>query len=157
MLPLARQFLGVDENYGPSVAVAVVQGSRDPTIAEVTDFYLAMDLMNPRWIPNFRRNLIHIPEAHWHLGIVLGVHRIGEHRVYNSVHRNQDKLTKHFQALVKANGPPTPNPFNKANPDKESQLVDVDDFPPYSQAEVNVITDERIEGFFTVELSRVVG
>jgi hypothetical protein len=153
---LVRQLFGVDENYGPSVAAAIAQGPTDPTIAEATDFYLTMDLTNPRWIPNFRRNLVHIPEARWHLGIVLGVHRIGARRVYDFVHRNQDKLTKYFQALAKASGPPAPEPFNDENSDDMSQPLDVTDFPLYSRTEVEVITDEHLEGFFTVELNQVV-
>jgi hypothetical protein len=153
---LARQFLGVDENYGPSVAAAVGQGNKNPTIAQATEFYLKMDLTNPRWILNFRRNLVHIPEARWHLGIVLGVNAIGGRRDYDRVQRNQDRLTMHFQALAKANGPPMPEPLNTDKSDNEPEPMNVDDFPPYSKAEVEVITSERLEVFFAEELDCVV-
>ena len=61
---LQRQFWGVEENYGPSVQSAVSDkiGAK-PTILQASQFYLSTDPTDPYLIPNYRGNIIHIPEA----------------------------------------------------------------------------------------------
>jgi hypothetical protein len=153
---LARQLWGVDENYGPSVAAAVGQGSKKPTIAQATSFYLSMDLTHPRWIPNYRHNLVYIPEARWHLGTVLGNIQIGGRRAYDRIQRNQDKLTKYLQAQAKAQGIPEPEASSEGESEDETQPMDEATFPLYSQTEVDVITNEYLEDFLSAEVVRVV-
>jgi hypothetical protein len=53
----------VEENYGLSVRDAMSNGEGNPTIYDATNFYLSNDITDPYWIPNFRCNLLHIPEA----------------------------------------------------------------------------------------------
>lgn len=127
---LQRQLWGVEENYEPMVRAAVSNGSGDPTIEQATDFYLGEDPCNPSWIQTYRRNLVYIPEARWHLGIVLGTCAIGNAKAYRLVREHTDEIE--------------PSPRTEAG------------FPPFNAAEVSVIVLERLQSFFDPELARQV-
>ena len=76
---LQRQLEGAEDNYSPSVRDSVsTEEGKTPTIEQATHFYLRDDPAHPRWILNFRRNIIYIPEARWHLGTLLGAHAVGD-------------------------------------------------------------------------------
>jgi hypothetical protein len=69
---LQRQLKGVHDAYAPSIKRAIAQSDEDPTIAQVTRFYLGNDPLDPRCIPCYRRNIIYSREALWHLAIITG-------------------------------------------------------------------------------------
>jgi hypothetical protein len=67
-----RQKAGLPNAYSPTVRTGIKQSPGPPTITEATIFYLGEDPTIPELIPYYRRNLLYIPEAHWHLGVVIG-------------------------------------------------------------------------------------
>ena len=129
---LQRQLMGVDENYMPPVRDAISNGRGTPTIEHATEFYLSIDPTEPDWIPTYRRNLIYIPEARWHLGIVMGKWSIGSAQSHSMIEKNTDLLLRDCDS----------------NSDGE--------LPLFNQTEVAVIVSESVEQFFEDELERVV-
>jgi hypothetical protein len=69
---LQRQKAGLPDAYSPTVHTGIKQSLGPPTITEATIFYLGEDPTIPELIPYYWRNLLYIPEALWHLGIVIG-------------------------------------------------------------------------------------
>ena len=67
---LQRQLAGVHDAYTSCVRTAVGKGKAKPTILDATEVYLSRGPTEPKFIPTFRCNLVYIPEAHWHLGVV---------------------------------------------------------------------------------------
>ena len=130
----------MEENYSPAVQAAVRNGEGNPTIADATDFYLTEDPTDPEWIPNYHRNLLYIPEARWHLGIIMGKFNIGQPRAYNGVHTNQDAIHARSKRLG----------------DDEHEGEDSREMPALSELDVWVIFSERIELFYKEELDEMV-
>ena len=156
---LQRQIAGVEENYSPSVMESV-SGSKDPpTIQQATMFYLRHDPCNPRWIQNIRRTMVHIPEARWHLGVLMGHNLVGDADAYNKVRANMDVLTAYAKAQAKA-GNKDANHDTKYDEEgwegDEDESVEPEVVPVFNDAEVQVIVDENLEDFFAPELERVV-
>ena len=89
---LQRQLQGVNENYRPLVEKAVAKGGKKPTLEQVTKFYLVRDPVDPRWIRTYRRNLLYISEARWHLGVVMGTIAIGDEVAYAALQDRTDVL-----------------------------------------------------------------
>ena len=134
---LQRQMHGVPSHYTPVVRRAVANGDREVTIRDATEFYLKHDPVDPRMIPVFRRNLIYIPEARWHLGIVMGVTKPDSVPSFNRIHKNQDRI---MEALQKG-----PNPSDDTG------------VPLLNATELEVLYEEKIHQFFDAEIKRVVG
>ena len=153
---LQRQLAGVEENYSPSVRESVSQGNGTPTIEQATHFYLRDDPTIPRWIPNFRRNLIYIPEARWHLGVVLGVHAIGDPQAFEQVRRNSDLITKNIQKQAENGARNLDTNDEQDNEYSDEEEIDSVDIPRFNDLEVSVIVNERLEKFFAPELELVV-
>ena len=156
---LQRQLAGVEENYSPSVMQAVSNGQGTPTIEQATHFYLRDDPCVVRWIPNFRRNLVHIPEARWHLGIVLGENAAGDPVPYGRVRTNMDVLARYAKQQAEEAGDDAVGDTNDEEDDEYADEAEIDpeSIPVFNEAEVQVIVNERLEKFFSPELERVVG
>ena len=160
---LQRQLQGVPDAYGPGVSNAMLdEGEKGPpTILQATQFYLSLDPTDPTHIPMYRRNLVYIPEARWHLCVVMGKTWPGFPDPYNRVLRDQDVLAKAFekenQAYEDEEDEESDDPSDVINKYFQD-LPDIDqtDIPVFSQTEVMVILNERLEAFFRRELSRVV-
>ena len=131
---LQRQLWAVQENYSPMVRAGVRNGEGNPTIKDATEFYLKDDPTDPEWIPSYRRNLLHIPEARWHLGLIMGVSKLGCSLAYNTVRHNQDLLDARVDASKVDNG--------------KVPLLEVLD--------LQVIISEHLETFFHKEIDLVV-
>ena len=131
---LQRQLWGVQENYSPMVRAGVRNGEGNPTIKDATKFYLKDDPTDPEWIPSYRRNLLHIPEARWHLGLIMGVSKLGCPEAYNTVRHNQDLL----DAKV------------------DDSNVDNERVPLLKVLDLQVIISEHLETFFHQEMDLVV-
>lgn len=143
---LQRQLWGIYDGYGPSVREAIpISRSATPnsdedeptiTILDATKFYLSEDPVDPALIPNYRRNLIYIPEARWHLGVMMGKHeKVGTGAYYNKVRDNHDRI------------------INALDEEDDSSEEGIALLRP---AEVEAIFDEELEDFFRPELARVV-
>ena len=131
---LQCQLWGVQENYSPVVQAGVRNGNENPTINDATQFYLKDDLTNPRWIPSYCRNLLHVPEARCHLGILMGVFTLGCPAGYHTVQKNQD----HIDLRVD---------MTKENTGK---------IPPLEVLDLQVIISKHLELFFKPEMDHVV-
>ena len=136
---MQRHKLGIPADYTPTVERAVSRG-RQPTIRDATRLYLEHDPVDPAAIHSYRRNVIYIPEARWHLGIMLGVIKIDNEEVFHDFHTNTDTMI-----LDRKTNPPNPIEHN-------SQGV-----PAYTRIETEVIINEGLEVFFKDELGIDVG
>jgi hypothetical protein len=136
---LQRQLSGVPDAYTPSVHRAIM-GSRDkPTIEAATRFYLSDDPTDPENIPNYRRNLLSVQEARWHLGRVLGnAPPLAEDEVhveyYNRFLEDHDSI----MAAINKHG---------------YEGYNEDGIPYLTQVERSAIERERLELFFVAELA----
>ena len=56
---------------------AVAQGGEEPTIKQVTKFYLKCDPTDHQWIRAYCRNLLYVPEARWHIRVMMNEIAVG--------------------------------------------------------------------------------
>lgn len=137
---LQRQYHGVHDAYTPFVCAGINNEVERLSIEDVTDFYLSADPADPTHIPLYRRNLLYLPDARWHLGFLMGVGSGSEEAAanhYNIVRENHDKIVASI--LEEGND-------------------DVDDPAkiPLNDTEIAAIISEGLENFFTDELAQVV-
>lgn len=66
--------------------------NRNLTIYDVTKFYPSGDPLNPQTIPIFRRNLLLIREARWHLAVLSGVADQNDTAYFTLTVEDQDTL-----------------------------------------------------------------
>jgi len=147
---LLRNLYGCPDAYGPVVREFIKSredkddedqdddDQDDITIALATEFYLTHDATHPKYIPNFRRNLVLIPEMRWHLSVLMNNIKLGDETSYNRIRDGHDTLMDRMRKKV------------VADPVEEGTI------PPFSKAEVKTIVDDRLEAFFELELQRVV-
>jgi hypothetical protein len=128
---LQRQLKGVSDAYAPSIAKAINPPDGEPTISQVTTFYLGNDPLDPISIPSFRRNLVYIREARWHLGILMKKVSVKSVEEFERSLHHQDVIA---QGLKGSPRPPTRG------------------IPPFNEIEVAAIVEEGIEDFFEREL-----
>jgi len=154
---LQRQLWGVHDAYAPMVRDAILDdGDEDETegdgngedgagdesqkkltIRRATSFYLSEDPTDPGFIPTYRRNLIYIPEARWHLASLLQENVIGDKTWYKGIRDHHSALMRATNEIVE-------------EPSEEGAV------PKFTPMEVNVLVSEGIETFFGPELERVV-
>lgn len=135
---LQRQLRGVPDAYAPVIQSAIAQcNTKPPTIAQVTTFYLGNDPLDPICIPSYRRNLVYIREAMWHLSILTGKVKVGDGDDFKFSLESHDLIMEALQ-----DGP-------SVGPKRG--------IPPLEDIEVFYILDDELDGFFDEELSRVVG
>jgi len=135
--PILQRYLqGVHDGYTPSVRAAI-SGGVEPTLRDVSMFYLSKDPVDPDAVSLYRRNLLYIPESRWHLGVLLGNAILENIRYYDKFRINHDNIMEELSqddATTTASG-------------EESTINEV---------EVRSIFDEGLEDFFTDQLERVV-
>ena len=164
---LQRQLAAIQENYGPAVRAAVRNGNGNPTITDATRLYLGVDPTDPGWIPNYRRNLLHIPEARWHLGVIIGSHKVGQAGPYNAVHNNQDLVDKRAKSQLQekekkkkteddGNDGTDSETQGDSEDDGDSETEDGGKIPPLDALDIQVILYEKLQDFFKPELDQVV-
>ena len=134
---LQCQLFGVHDAYRPSVSAAVGSGDGNPTVGEATEFYLGVDPTDSALVGSYRYNAVFIPEVRWHLGIVIGLFKLGDRSSYDRIREHQDDLMSILQA-------------------ESEEDVNDDEVPPFTVAMVKVIIDEGLDLFFGSELGRVV-
>jgi len=105
-------------------------------IRRATKFYLSDDSTDPGFIPTYRRNMVFIPEARWHLSIVIGVNSLGNSTWHGTILENNTFIM---------------NPEDEAEDEADEGAV-----PKFNSTEVTTIIAEKIEDFFGPELERVV-
>lgn len=132
---LQRQLRGVPDTYAPSIRRAISPFAPLPTIGQVTTFYLGNDPLDPRCIPSYRRNLVYIREAMWHLGILMGVVKVDSKEDFENSLAVNDIVMEMLRTTAR---PP-------------SQGI-----PPLAEVEIVVILSAGLEGFFKRELDRMV-
>ena len=133
---LARQFYGVPDSSAATLRDCVLL-EKDPdspvTIGDATEFYLGLDLTDPKWIPHYRVNIVNIVEAMWHLAVVMGVIHEKSITQYNNFRTHYDYLMEALKIL----------------PGSE-------DDQNFNEAEIEMILDCKVEDFFEEELEDVV-
>lgn len=136
---LQRHLKGVHDGYTPKVRSTINPGKDEPTIEDATRFYLQTDPTDPKWIPLYRRNLLYIPEARWHLAILRKVPLSGDSSIPHF-----DKVRANDEAIMESLA---------AEGHKE---FDDNGIPLLSLVEVRAIFDENLELWFAEELQKVV-
>jgi len=135
---LQRQLQGVPDCYAPAIYTALLEASDEVTISNTTSFYLAIDPTDPIYIQSYRRNIVYVCEARWHLAILMGKNMVGNREIYAEFIDNHDYIMKALRKAVEG--------------------VDVDEniCPPLSQMEVEALVFEGIDKPFEAELGLVV-
>ena len=160
---LQRQLCGVEENQGPCVRNSVCDKRGRCTIKSVTQFYLGCDPTDPGWIPTFRRNLVYIPEARWHLGVVLGKISVADHKAYDDIKDHHDQLMRKVSTRSE-NDDTHEEGGDDGSSEEDSdddeavnfELDVVNSAPPFRLTEVSVLVAEGLDEFFAHELQTVV-
>ena len=140
---LQRHLFGLPDGNASTVSRAIRPDGQPPTIKDATIFYLTADPLDPRWIPNYRRNAIAIPQVRWHLRILIDEFQcypnsiVGYYAYYNSVLQNQVELMARIADL------------------REIDAVH-NGIPLFKLPHVVVIVCERLDIFYEKELERVV-
>jgi len=132
---LQRQLKGVHDAYAPSIRRAIAQSTEAPTIAQVTTFYLGNDPLNPKAIPIFRRNLVYIREARWHLAIIMEKIDITSSDDFEMFLFHHDMIHRQLKGV--------PRPRSKGP-------------PPFLPFEAAAIIKEELEGYFANEMAATV-
>lgn len=133
---LQRQMRGVPDVYTPSVRGAI-SGNLDPTIEDVTLFYLSKDPVEHKNISLFWRNLLYSPQMRWFLQVVGRAGFVKSIKIFDNVYANHDKL---MEALKEDDGSSTVS-------SEEASLT---------KTEIEVILDENLDGFYEHMLDQVV-
>ena len=139
---LQRQLAGVPDAYTPFVRSAI-KGKQyaDVTIKAATEFYLTRDPTDPSNIPIYRRNLLYIPQARWHLGrlmedttVELSAKEVRQY--YELILDNHDIIMLALREGYKG--------WDKRG------------YPLLTQAEEAAVVDEGLKVFFADELAELV-
>jgi hypothetical protein len=131
---LQRQLWGFHDAYTPFVRDAVRRKQAQLTIAAATEFYLKDDPTDPAYIPYYRRSLLSVPLARWHLGYIMENY---SHQYYNRVQENHDRIL----ATLRVHG---------------FQAYDHMSIPLLAAIEVEAISDEGLTLYFKPELAKLV-
>jgi len=137
---LQRQLCGIPDNYAAPIC-DVMAGDGEVTIYDATVFYLANDPLNPRCIPSYRRNLIYIREARWHLGVLEGVIKVESNYDFDWVLKNHNSIL---------------DGLGHESSEEEEDGKDGNPIPKLRRVEVEVIVVERLNSHFAYDLNRVV-
>lgn len=132
---LQRHMHGVPDVYTPSVRGAI-SGEDDPTIAEVTQFYLGRDPVEYKNLSLFQRNCLYTPQQRWFYGVLAGK-PVESASHYDKVLANHDKLMEALKLNSEAD----------TASDEESGL---------SRTEIEVIFDEGLDSLFEHRLESAV-
>ena len=134
---LVRQLKGLHDALSHVVRAMVSQGKPPATTAQAVEFYFNIDPTHPRLIPHYRRQLINLPIARWHLATVYGVCTLGNGDSYDRFHDDHDGIMR----SLKENG------CGERGPSK---------IPLLNWEEVTAIVAEGLAPFFKPELDLVV-
>jgi hypothetical protein len=153
---LQRQLMGVHDAYTPSVRRAIADGDGEPTITDATTCYLSLDPVDPTYIPYYRHHLLYLPEARWHLGVIMDPSRIGNAVYYNMVRANHDSIMQEPSIDAEDTGEPPSTDKDDTDEPPSTDAEEADEPPPLTREEVRVVLQEDLAEFFQPELDRVV-
>ena len=143
---LQRHLQGVSDCYAPSVRHAIAPSTNQPTLEQVTKFYLSWDPLDPAWIPSYRRSAVYMTEVRWHLAVVMGVECEEISGTYHRFLADQD----HIMAALETN----PHDDMQGAGDEVATVEEA--IPEFTEAEVEILVNEGIDDFFAEEMDRVV-
>ena len=123
--------------FDPLAVRRAISGGDEPTIRDVTEFYLSRDPTNRDPISLYRWNLLYIPESRWFLAVLSGKAKLADIDHFDKVRVNRNNI---MEALTEDNGTTT----------AEGEESDI------SKVEVRAIFNEGLEDFFEDQLKRVV-
>lgn len=139
---LQRQLRGIPDDF-PAPIEDFIARSRPgylADIAQTTEFYLRVDPTLPALIPYYRRNLIYIREAMWHLGVLFGTLKIDSAEDFGA------SIASQQTAIRRLKDPDEPDRF----------LGTTAVNPNFSLPEYHLIFKLALEPFFEAELKRLV-
>jgi len=137
---LQRQLRGLPDVYTkPLRDYMATKPDGRVTIADATRFYLGIDPLDARCIPSYRRNLIYVRDARWHLAIVLG------QATLNSVQLFEETLVIQDIIMVALKPPPADDTGKGRG-----------SIPKFNITEVVSIVSEGLQDYFEAELKLVV-
>ena len=157
---MQRHRSGIPDHYTPVLRRSL----GGETATHATLFYLSEDPINPKYLSQYRRSLIYLPESRWHLGLLLGTIELKNQDHYNIVWQNHDRV---MTALRDGNRDDEGESDESESDESESEDSDSDSSQAvdeqvrevkvhaFSKVEVEVILQERLQDFFKVELARV--
>lgn len=135
---LQRQLQGVPDCYSPAIRESVARTDVNSiTISDATDFYLSIDPLDPKFIASYRRNMLYIREARWHLSIVMEKTKVEDTSYFNIFIEDHDLIMRELKLSV-------------ARGDAEEEGN------PLTKVEVEALVFEEIDSFFDDELELVV-
>ncbi|KAF9646685.1 hypothetical protein BDM02DRAFT_3188657 [Thelephora ganbajun] len=126
----------IPDAYGPSIQSAISLHDGEPTISQVTAFYLGNDPLDPRCIPSYRRNLLYTREAMWHLAVLMGMASRESRKDFSSSLDVHDMIMGGLTVI----------------PCQVTQGI-----PLFNELDVLAIVTLEIEAFFDRELKHVPG
>jgi hypothetical protein len=138
---LVRHFSGVTDVYLPQISGCITMGQGTPSLEDAVKFYLALDPVDPIYIPGYRRSLLFIPESRWYLGIIMR-HDVLCPQGPAAYHALSRSNHDHIMAAI------TNDPLERP----EGGTI-----PLLRGVEVSAIRKERLSRFFWRELDLVVG
>jgi len=141
LTPILQRYLhGVYDGYSPSVTIGISKDEEALTIQHVTKFYLGVDPADPIFIRTYHRNLVYLPHARWHLGVVMGA----KYGTSQGASENYDNVySNHYAIMADLN-----------SNDHESR--DANNIPLLKSSKVRCIIQEGLENFFQEEFERIV-
>lgn len=133
---LQRYYRGIPDSYTPVVCGAIA-GPREPTIRDVTCFYLLKDPVDLKLIPHYCRNLLFNPESRWFLAVLYGKVHVKDVGHFNKVRVNHDNVMEVLR-----------------DEDESETMFGEQSF--LREVEVRAIFDEGLEEYFEAYLKEVV-
>lgn len=154
---LQRQLQGMPDAYAPALSrkLSLTKPCGPVSIREATAFYLGVDPLNHLCIGSFRRNLIYIREARWHLAVRLEKIDIASKSHFDWYLDNHEIILKGLQEDAE-------DRQSESESDAELEveishkLKKKTTIPLLSYKEIGVILTEDLEDFFADSLKRVV-
>ena len=141
---LQRQLRGMPDNYARPLCDFMSSTDEGVTIADATAFYLSVDPIDPDCIPSYRRNLVYIREARWHIMSLEGIIDPGSAEAFAWTLENQANVMQALQEEL------LDDERNSQGEDDDSQV------PKLRYSEVMLIIAEGLKKYFEHELARVV-
>jgi hypothetical protein len=141
--------MGTPDQYSPGIEEAVANvsaladGDEDDgaepavNIGLATDFYLSVDLADPALIPQYRRNIVAISEAIWHLAVLLG-----------TVEENSPERYELLRSYSEW--------YLEIQHDEDVDDEDGGVVPPFQDSDITLVVVCGVDRFFHEELQRVV-
>ena len=133
--PILQWYLrGVPDRYTPAITAAI-SGEDEPTIHDVSSFYLAKDPVDPNYASTYSQNLLYIPESRWYLAVLMGKAELKSVANFDKVRVNHDNIMEYL-----------------AEDNSSTTVSGLDSY--LNEVEIRAIFDEGLEDAFEGHLGK---